>query len=256
MVTLGRVLLRRILTICRLLMFLRRRRIGSLGLVRRLGRRIRAGGLRRVLALLVLLLRGILCGLVGSRLGLEGSLLLSLLLSLSIVLGLHGNGLRSGSLIVKQESAFLAALEEVVQSPGKGCNKEKPDQSTKASNGRKHVTASLEQDDIALANVALLVARLAVEEAAVVEAALHRDVEDELCAPGSDSSKGCEPKNHHDAVEDDDGDYMVELIQRREPLGKNGVQGDDPSNERNSQGKTFFVKIGIVRQISSQPKDG
>lgn len=87
-----------------------------------------------------------------------------------------------------------------------------PDQSTKASNGRKHITTSLEQDDIALDNVALPVACLAVEDAAVVEASLHRDVKDELGAPSSDSGKGCEPKNHHDAVEDDDGDYMVELI--------------------------------------------
>lgn len=42
------------------------------------------------------------------------------------MLGFHGNGLRSDILVVKQESAFLAALEEIVQSPGKGCNKEKP----------------------------------------------------------------------------------------------------------------------------------
>jgi hypothetical protein len=121
MVTLWWVLLRRILAVRCLLMFLGRRGVGRLRLVRRLGG-IRAGSLRRVLALWVLPLRGMLGGLMGSRLGLEGSLLLSL----SIVLGLHGNGLRSGSLVVEQESAFLAALEEVVQSPGKGCDKEKP----------------------------------------------------------------------------------------------------------------------------------
>lgn len=118
MVTLWRVLLRRILAVRCLLVLLGRRGVGWLGLVRRLGGRIGAGSLRRILALLVLLLRGILRGLLGSRLGLEGSLLLSL----SIGLGLHGNVLRSGSLVVKQESAFLAALEEVVKSPGKGCN--------------------------------------------------------------------------------------------------------------------------------------
>lgn len=107
-----------------------------------------------------------------------------------------------------------------------------PDQSTKASNGRKHVTTSLKQDDIALANVALPVACLAVEDAAVVEASLHRDAEDELRAPGSDSSKGCEPKNHQHAVEDDDGDYMIDMVQRWESLGKDGIQDDDPSDER------------------------
>lgn len=118
MVSLWRVLLGRVLSIRCLLVFLGRRRVGSLGLVGRLSGRIRAGGLRRILSLLVLLLRGILSGLMGSRLRLEGSLLLSL----SILLGLHGNGLRGGSLVVKQESAFLAALEEVVKSPGKGCD--------------------------------------------------------------------------------------------------------------------------------------
>lgn len=122
MVSVWGVLLGRILAIRRLLVFLGRRRIGSLGLVRRLRGRIRADGLGRILALLVLLLRGILCGWVGSRLRLKRSLLLSL----SIMLGLHGNGLRSGSLVVKQESAVLAALEEVVQGPSKGCNEKKP----------------------------------------------------------------------------------------------------------------------------------
>jgi hypothetical protein len=122
MVTLRRVLLRRILAIRRLLVFLRRRRVGSLRLVRRLCGRIRADSLRRVLALLVLFLRGVLGVLVDGRLRLEGNLLLSL----SILLSLHRNGLRSGSLVVKQESAFLATLEEVVQGEGKGCNKEKP----------------------------------------------------------------------------------------------------------------------------------
>lgn len=77
---------------------------------------------------------------------------------------------------------------------------------------------------------------------------------------------------------------MIELVQRWEPLGKNGIQGNDPSDERlvelivsitcfflkfdigivrglrrestyNSQGEAFFIKIGIVCQISSQAKD-
>lgn len=107
-----------------------------------------------------------------------------------------------------------------------------PDQSTKASDGSKHVTTSLEQDDIALGDVALLEACFAVEHAAVVEASLHRDIEDELCALSSYSSKCGEPKNHHDTVEDDDGDYMIELIQGWESLGENGIQGDNPSDER------------------------
>lgn len=107
-----------------------------------------------------------------------------------------------------------------------------PDQSTKASDGSKLSSTALEQDDIALANVALLEACFAVEQAAIVEALAHRNVEDELCALGSDSSKGREPKNHHDAVEDDDGDYMIQVMQRWEPLGKNGIQCNDPSNDR------------------------
>lgn len=245
------VLLRGILAIRLLFLILGRWRVGSLRLVGRLSRRIRAGGLRGVLALLVLILRGILCDRLTSRLRLERSLLLSLI----ILLRLHGDGLGGGSLVVKQESAFLASLEEIVQSPGKGCNEEKPDQSTKAGDGSKLITTALEQDDIALANVALLEACFAVEHAAVVEALAHGNVEDELCALGSHSSKGCEPKNHHDAVEDDDGDYMIQMMQRWEPLGKNGIQCNDPSNERNSQGKAFFIKIGSVRQIGSQAKD-
>lgn len=242
------ILLRGVLAIRRLLLILGRRRVGSLRLVRRLSRRIRAGGLRGVLALWVLILRGILCGRLTSRLRLERSLLLGLI----ILLRFHGDGLGGDSLVVKQESAFLASLEEIVQSPGKGCNEEKPifrvsiennqiqfnsnsnlpDQSTKASDGSKLSSTALEQEDIALANVALLEACFAVEHAAIVEALAHRNVEDELCALGSDSSKGREPKNHHDAVEDDDGDYMIQMMQRWETLGKNGIQRNDPSNDR------------------------
>lgn len=97
MVALWRVLLRRILAIRRLLLLLGRRRIRSLGLIRRLSGRIRADRLRRILTLLVLFLRRILCGRLSSRLRLERSLLLSLV----ILLSFHGNGLGSDSLVVK-----------------------------------------------------------------------------------------------------------------------------------------------------------
>lgn len=120
------ILLRRILVIC--LRLLRRRRIGSRRLVRRLSWRVRAGRLRRilvlrVLALWVLALRGVLSVGLSNTLGWDKRLLL---LGLLILLRFHGNGLNRGRLIVKQESASLAALEEAVQSPDKGCDKEKP----------------------------------------------------------------------------------------------------------------------------------
>jgi hypothetical protein len=117
------ILLRRILSIGRLLLVLRRRGVGSLRLVRRLGWRVRAGSLRRVLTLWVLILWGIL------GIGLRSSLRLDerlLLLNLLLLLGFHGDGLSSNSLVIKQESAVIAAREEAVQSPGKGCDKEKP----------------------------------------------------------------------------------------------------------------------------------
>lgn len=110
------VLLRRVLPIC--LRVLRRRRVCRRRLVGRLGRRIRAGGLRRililrVLALRVLALRGIL-GVVGLGRVLRRDERLLLLLSL-VLLGLHDEGLLGrGSFGVEQEAAFLAAHEEAV----------------------------------------------------------------------------------------------------------------------------------------------
>lgn len=115
------ILLRRILVIC--LRLLRRRRIGSRRLVRRLSWRVRADRLRRILVLWVLALRGVLSVGLSNTLGWDKRLLL---LGLLILLRFHGNGLNRGRLIVKQESASLAALEEAVQSPDKGCDKEKP----------------------------------------------------------------------------------------------------------------------------------
>lgn len=239
------ILLRRVLAIC--LLILRRGRVGSLRLVGRLGWRIRAGSLRRVLVLRVLtlwvlVLWRVLGVRLSSNLGWDERLLL---LSLLVLLGFHGNDLSRGSFSVKQETASLAASEETNESPGKGRDKEKPmyfvshgiiirvsthlnspDQSAKASDGRKHVTTGLEEDDVALPE-----ACLAVEHAAIVEASAHRDIEDELGALGSHSSKGCKPKDHHDTVKDNDGDDVVDVMQRYQFLAKDGIQADDPSDE-------------------------
>lgn len=244
------ILLGRVLVIC--LRILRRRRIGSRRLVGRLSRRVRADRLRRILVLRVLALRGVLSVGLSSTLGWDKRLLL---LGLLILLRFHGNRLNRGGLIVKQESTSLATLEEADQSPDKGCDKEKPDQGSEASDGRKHVTTRLEEDNVALINVTLLVACLAVKQAAIVEAALNADIEAELGALGSHGGKGCKPEDHHDTVKDDDGNDMVELVQSWQLLAKYGVQGDDPSDDSNSQSETFFVKVGIVHQTSSQGKD-
>lgn len=101
-----------------------------------------------------------------------------------------------------------------------------PDQSAETSNGREHVATALEED-----HVALLEARLAVEQAAVVKASVHRDVEDEFGALGSHGSKGGQPEDHHDAVEHNDGDNVVELIQSWDLFCENGIQADDPSDD-------------------------
>ena len=84
-----------------------------------------------------------------------------------------------------------------------------PDQGAKARDGSEHVTTGFKEDD-----VALLEACLAIEEAAIVETSVNGDVEDELGAPGSDSGKGCQPEDHHDTVEDDDGNDVVDLVER------------------------------------------
>lgn len=238
------VLLRRVLAIC-LRVLRRRRRVGSLRLVGRLGRRVRAGGLRRILILRVLTLRGVLG--VGLSRVLRRDEGLLLLLSL-ILLGLHDEGLLGrGSFGVEQEAAVPAAHEEAMQSPGEAGDEEKPiyasgqpqqpeiinptslnlpDQGAKACNGSEHVTAGLEEDD-----VALLEARLAVEQAAIVETRVDGDVVDELGALGGDSGKGREPEDHHDTVEDDDGDDVVDVVQRWDFFAQDGVHGDDPSDD-------------------------
>lgn len=241
------VLLRRVLAIC-LRVLRRRRRVGSLRLVGRLGRRVRAGGLRRILILRVLTLRGVLG--VGLSRVLRRDEGLLLLLSL-ILLGLHDEGLLGrGSFGVEQEAAVPAAHEEAMQSPGEAGDEEKPDQGAKACNGSEHVTAGLEEDD-----VALLEARLAVEQAAIVETRVDGDVVDELGALGGDSGKGREPEDHHDTVEDDDGDDVVDVVQRWDFFAQDGVHGDDPSDDGNGQGETFFVEVRIVHQPSSQSED-
>lgn len=245
------ILLRRILVIC--LRILRRRRIGSRRLVRRLSWRVRADRLRRILVLRVLALRGVLSVGLSNTLGWDKCLLL---LGLLILLRFHGNGLNRGRLIVKQESTSLAALEETVQSPGKGRDKEKPDQGSEASDGGKHVTTRLEEDNVTLLDkVALLVACLAVKQAAIVEAAVDPDIEAELGALGSHSGKGCKPEDHHDTVKDDDGNDMIELVQSWQLLTKDNVQADEPGDDSNSQSETFLVKVGIMHQTSSQGED-
>jgi len=93
-------------------------------LVRRLNWRIRAGSLRRILALWVLALRWILVVRLRNPLGRHGRLLLLLLLLLTLLflLGLHGKGLSGDSLVVEQESAGLTAYEETMQRPGESCD--------------------------------------------------------------------------------------------------------------------------------------
>lgn len=89
-----------------------------------------------------------------------------------------------------------------------------PDQGSEASDGGKHVTTRLEEDHVTLLDkVALLVACLAVKQAAVVEAAVDPDIEFELGALGSHGGKGCKPEDHHDTVKDDDGNDMIEFVQ-------------------------------------------
>lgn len=239
------ILLWGVLAIC--LLILGRRRVSSLRLIRRLSLWVRASSLRRILALRVLVLWGVLSIGLSNTLGWDKRLLL---LSLLVLLGLHGNRLNRGIFVVKQESTSLAAVEEAIQSPGEGCDKEKPHQSAKASDGRKHVTARLEED-----NVALLEACLAVKQAAIIEAAVHPDIEDEFGALGSHGSKGCKPKDHHDTIKDDDGNDVVELIECWQLLTKDSIHADDPSDDGNSQCETFLVKVGIVHQTSSQGKD-
>lgn len=245
------ILLRRILVIC--LRLLRRGRIGSRRLVRRLSWWVRADWLRWILVLGVLALRGVLSVGLSNTLGWDKRLLL---LGLLVLLGFHGNRLNRGRFIVKQESTSLAALEEAVQSPDKGCDEEKPDQGSEASDGGKHVTTRLEEDNVTLLDkVALLVACLAVKQAAVVEAAVDPDIEAELGALGSHGGEGCKPEDHHDTVKDDDGNDMVELVQSWQLLTQDNVQADEPCDDSNSQSETFLVKVGIMHQTSSQGKD-
>lgn len=102
-----------------------------------------------------------------------------------------------------------------------------PDQSAQAGNGSEHGGTGLEENHTSLPD-----ARLAVDEAAVRIAALHVYIIDVAGALGGSGGKGGEPHDEEEAVEDEDGDDIVQLVEGRELLGQDDVADHDPGDER------------------------